>query len=371
MTLRMAVMLGVSVLGAGLTGCDTPSDESGFAGLAESGGQAEASAFLQPEPGTPLVFPDDWGPHPQHRIEWWYFTANLTTPEGRPLGVQWTQFRQALQPRPAEQAPPSPETWPMDSAWMAHGAVSFNGDHWFEEKLARGDIGHAGASAEPLRVWLDDWELASVSESGAWHLQVQGDNWGYDLTLSNTANITAHGDAGFSAKSSSGEGSMYFSLAHLRVAGTVTVDGRTLEVSGKGWFDREWSSQFLKTGQQGWDWFGLHLEDGQKLMAFRLREGDSVFSSGSWINAGGDVTSLQHEDLTLTPTAWKESARGRVPVAWHLRVPGQEVDLRVEASPGEHWNAGLFPYWESPVSVSGSHDGKGYMELTGYAEPPP
>ncbi|MGM0435312.1 MAG: lipocalin-like domain-containing protein [Pseudomonadota bacterium] len=371
MTLRMAVMLGVSVLGAGLTGCDTPSDESGFAGLAESAGQAEASAFLQPEPGTPLVFPDDWGPHPQHRIEWWYFTANLTTPEGRPLGVQWTQFRQALQPRPAEQAPPSPETWPMDSAWMAHGALSFNGDHWFEEKLARGDIGHAGASAEPFRVWLDDWELASVSESGAWHLQVQGDNWGYDLTLSNTANITAHGDDGFSAKSSSGEGSMYFSLAHLRVAGTVTVDGRTLEVSGKGWFDREWSSQFLKTGQQGWDWFGLHLEDGQKLMAFRLREGDSVFSSGSWINAGGDVTSLQHEDLTLTPTAWKESARGRVPVAWHLRVPGQEVDLRVEASPGEHWNAGLFPYWESPVSVSGSHDGKGYMELTGYAEPPP
>ncbi|MDB2666982.1 lipocalin family protein [Luminiphilus sp.] len=30
------------------------------------------------------------------------------------------------------------------------------------------------------------------------------------------------------------------------------------------------------------------------------------------------------------------------------------------------WLATAFPYWEGPVTVAGSHQGAGYLELTGY-----
>ena len=209
---------------------------------------------------------------------------------------------------------------------------------------------------------------ASVPDSRAWHLQVQADGWGYDLRLHNNGDVIAHGDEGFSAKSDSGEGSMYFSLVPIQVEGRVTLGEQILKVSGKGWFDREWSSQFLKTGQQGWDWFGLHLENGRKLMAFRLREEGSAFSSGSWINEEGEVEPLRDDELTLTPVSWKATPHGRVPVKWHLRVPQLDVDLSVAAPPGEYWNTGFYPYWESPVSITGSHRGEGYMELTGYGD---
>ncbi|PXX92466.1 carotenoid 1,2-hydratase [Marinobacter vulgaris] len=359
---------GVIVLfvAAALAGCSDSSTQGGFAGLAQQVGEVDERTFLQPQPGDRLVFPRDWGPHPQHRIEWWYLTANLETPDGKLLGLQWTQFRQALQPRPLDREPPDPETWPLEAAWMAHGAVSFEGEHWFTEKLARGDMGHAGATAEPFRVWLDDWRLQAVPGSDEWRLQVAGEDWRYDLRLANTGGIVAHGDEGFSAKSASGEGSMYFSLVDLKIEGTVTLGDKTLEVSGTGWFDREWSSQFLKAGQQGWDWFALHLETGDKLMAFQLREDDSAFLSGSWINPQRDVESVTGDELTLTPARWRETQDGRVPEEWRLKIPAQDVDLTIKAPPGDYWNSGLYPYWESPVSVTGSHEGVGYMELTGY-----
>ncbi|MDX1457483.1 MAG: lipocalin-like domain-containing protein [Marinobacter sp.] len=349
------------------SGCSDSSTGEGFAGLAQQPGDVDNSGFLQPQPGDTLTFPADWGPHPQHRIEWWYLTANLTTSDGDPLGVQWTQFRQALVPRTPETEPPDPDTWPLEAAWMAHGAVSFNGEHWFAEKLARGDVGHAGATAAPLRVWLDDWQLEAAPGAQEWRLKVHGEGWAYDLRLGNTDRMVAHGDHGFSAKSASGEGSMYFSLVDLRIEGTVTLGDDILEVSGKGWFDREWSSQFLKAGQQGWDWFALHLDGGEKLMGFRLREDGGAFLSGTWIEAGGEVDTLDSEELTLSPGRWHESEQGRVPVEWRLTIPQHDVDLTIAAPPGSYWNSGLYPYWESPVSVTGSHPGEGYMELTGYS----
>ena len=58
--------------------------------------------------------------------------------------------------------------------------------------------------------------------------------------------------------------------------------------------------------------------------------------------------------------------REGVPVRWRIEVPEQGVDLELSAPPGNYMNQGLYPYWESPVGVSGSHTGEGYMELTGY-----
>jgi predicted secreted hydrolase len=352
------VLLSVSVL---LAGCSQEPDTGGFAGLAQAIDSSQSEPFLQPGPGDRLRFPDDWGPHPQHRIEWWYLTANLKTANGEPVGVQWTQFRQAIEPRPASEQPPAAELWPLQAAWMAHAAVSLKSEHRFAEKFARGDIGQAGAVASPLDIWLDDWRL-TVQPDGALRLQVNTPEWGYDLLLRVQGEPVVHGDQGFSAKSASGEGSMYFSLVDIAISGELTLKGETQTVTGRGWFDREWSSQFLKAGQQGWDWFALHLESGDKLMAFRLRDGSGSFQSGTWIPENGDPVSLSPEELSLQELDW----RNNVPVRWRLSIPAYQVDLELSAPPGDYLNRGLFPYWESPVTVSGSHFGEGYMELTGY-----
>ena len=207
-----------------LAGCSDRPESTGFAGLAGVAESSQEVPFLQPGPGDRLRFPEDFGPHPQHRIEWWYLSANLETARGEPLGLQWTQFRQALKPRPPEASPPPAGDWPLEAAWMAHAAVSFDGEHRFAEKLARGDIGQADARAQPLAVWLDDWRLEATGHGQQWRLQVSAEDWSYDLTLTRNRPPVAHGDNGFSAKSASGEGSMYFSLVDLTVTGQVILD---------------------------------------------------------------------------------------------------------------------------------------------------
>lgn len=366
----MKCWLGLLFVLALVAGCSQDSEQAGFAGLAEVQQAESGVPFLQPAPGDRLRFPEDFGAHPQHRIEWWYLTANLETADGEPLGLQWTQFRQALTPRPEDSEAPAASAWPLDAAWMAHGAVSWRGQHRFAEKLARGDIGHAGARLEPFQVWLDDWQLTGSDPGGPWRLQVATPDWSYDLTLHLNGAPIAHGDKGFSAKSASGEGSMYFSLVDIAIEGTVTLDGETLAVRGQGWFDREWSSQLLKTGQQGWDWFALHLESGDKLMAFRLREENGAFVAGTWIADGQTPVALTGDDLSLTPEpgdgALSTPTATPTPTRWRLQLPRFEVDVQLAAPDGDYRNQGQYPYWESPVSVSGSHGGVGYMELTGY-----
>ncbi len=60
-----------------------------------------------------------------------------------------------------------------------------------------------------------------------------------------------------------------------------------IEVTGQAWMDREWSSQPLASDQTGWDWFSLHLNTGEKLMLFRLRQTDgNHYCSGNWISRG-------------------------------------------------------------------------------------
>jgi hypothetical protein len=40
----------------------------------------------------PMSFPEDHGPHPDFRSEWWYYTGNLKTSTGRHVGFQLTFF---------------------------------------------------------------------------------------------------------------------------------------------------------------------------------------------------------------------------------------------------------------------------------------
>ncbi|MEX0605313.1 MAG: lipocalin-like domain-containing protein [Marinobacter sp.] len=356
------VLMALTIL---LSACSDSSStpDAGFAGL----GETSSDNFRQPSVDDVISLPQDLGVHPQHRIEWWYLTANLKTADGRSLGLQWTQFRRGLK---AAASVDQPQTdWNMNAAWMSHAAVSVDGEHRFSERLARGGTRQAGATGQPFNVWLDDWQLREVDGSKEqWQLTVTEDNWSYNLLIAPRRDIVRHGQDGFSTKSADGQGSMYFSFVDLAIEGDVTLDGETYAVSGQGWFDREWSSQFLRADQDGWDWLALHLDSGAKVMAFRLRERDGFYQSGTWVSPTGEVRALTPDQLSLEPGRLRDTRAGSLPEQWQLSIPSEGLDITVTVPPGDYWNNGVFPYWESPVSAEGTHKGVGYLELTGYQE---
>ncbi len=322
----------------------------GFAGLG-----TDADGFTVPDPNPQFDFPADHGAHPDYRIEWWYLTANLTAEDGTPYGLQWTLFRSAL-------APEAGEGWTAPQLWMGHAAVTTPDNHYVTERLARGGIGQAGVTADPFEAWIDDWVL-----EGDWdtlRMTASAPDFAYDMALTAQGPLIFHGDAGYSVKSAAGQASYYYSQPFFAIEGTLQLPEGDIAVTGNAWLDREWSSQPLADNQTGWDWFSLSFDDGHKMMGFRLQQTDgNNFTSATWISPDGDTTPYTDGALVATPLAMNDDD---VPVRWRVELPAQGVDVTVEAINENAWMTTSVPYWEGPVTVTGSHAGIGYLEMTGY-----
>ncbi|WP_446753355.1 lipocalin-like domain-containing protein [Vreelandella sulfidaeris] len=401
MVLQSTVLRAIAILVIALLtlhGCNADDQASppnaGFAGLGQ-----DADGFQHASPRQSLNLPKDFpqahAAHPDYRIEWWYLTANLEDASGESLGLQWTLFRQALMP-PNER--PAPTPWSADQLWMAHMAISQGEQHKVAERFGRSHSqapllasqgSQAGVIASPFHAWLDDWQLKANQEAASTdfnHLALtaysgEGESrFGYSLTLTAKGPLVLHGEQGFSQKAANGQGSMYYSQPFWQIDGDVTINGETKTVSGRGWLDREWSSQLLDARQSGWDWLSIHLDDGHKLMVFQLRGGGDSgtasnepaadYRSGTWITPQGDTTPLTNSDITLTPLTTTPVAGRDIPTRWRLEVPSVDVDVSVEAPYANRWMTTSVPYWEGEVVVNdhsnGEVLGEGYLEMTGY-----
>lgn len=336
-----------------------------FAGLGTS-----AEGFDLPVPDHEFTFPQDHGPHPQFRIEWWYLTSNLTGTDGRDYGIQWTLFRSALRPEEAA-------GWQSPQIWMAHAALTTPDTHHVAERYSRGGIGTAGVTADPFMAWIDDWQMTGRADTGeealsALSLTARGTDFRYDLTLAADGPLVLHGNRGYSMKSPDGRASYYYSQPQYTVTGTIDTPSGPMEVTGTAWLDREWSSQPLGDNQSGWDWIALTLESGEKLMAAQVRSSDEAregYRIGTWIAADGTPTPLPPDALTLTPGKATRIGEITLPTRWRIKLPDQQVDVTIDAINPNAWMGTSMAYWEGPVTVSGSHKGRGYLEMTGYGGP--
>jgi len=348
-------------LALALTGCDQQAPpEQGFAGL---GNQAEQ--FTPVTPGREFAFPADHAPHPGFRIEWWYITANLKDEKGQDFGVQWTLFRNALR------AGAQGSGWNDGTIWMGHAAVTSASQHYAAERYARGGVEQAGVKLAPFSAWIDDWSMNSDTPAtdplASMQLKANGAQFGYQLQLTSTKPLVLQGQQGFSQKSEQGQASYYYSQPYFQANGELTIDGKRYQVSGPAWLDREWSSQPLTANQTGWDWFSVHLDGGDELMLYRMRQKQGEpYLTGTWISANGDTQQLHAKDISLEPLANTEVAGHKMPTRWSVKIPGKGLDITTEALNPKAWMGLQIPYWEGPITLSGSHKGVGYLEMTGY-----
>lgn len=338
-----------------------------------------ASDYAHVEGPPKITFPQAFGPRPDFQTEWWYYTGNLQTQDGRRFGFQLTFFRRAVTPMQDWQARAS--DWATNQIYMAHFTVTdvaAQQFHYFE-RFERGAAGLAGASVEPgFQVWLHDWSVQQTAKD-TYHLRANAGGISLNLSLVDRKGPVLQGAQGYSQKGpQKGNASIYFSQTHLESQGTVTVDGQTYPVSGLSWMDREISTSALSKGQVGWDWFALHLDDGSELMAYVLRRSDGsvdAFSNGTLVRPDGTTLHLAKEDFQVIPIGtWKSPHSGGVyPAHWTVRVPGQNLELQIQPLLADQELNVSFIYWEGAVQVSGTSGGRavagyGYVEMTGYAK---
>lgn len=352
--------MNVKILTAGLVCLAGPLGAQGFAGLGTA-----ADGFAVPERPAIFAFPQDHGPHPDYRIEWWYLTATLTGADGADYGVQWTLFRSALAPREAS-------GWDAPQLWMAHAGLTTSEAHFSAERLARGGIGQAGATPDPFTAWIDDWAMTATDPQAAdaldaLNVTARGPDFAYDLDLSATGPLIFHGEGGYSVKSAEGQASYYYSQPFYTVTGTLTLPDGPVSVAGTAWLDREWSSQPLSDRQDGWDWVSLQFDGGARMMGFTLRQTDgSAYTAATWIEPDGTTQSYADGALSMTPLRETTVAGRQVPTEWRIELPDRGLDVTTVPLNPQAWMDVSVSYWEGPIRMTGSHPGRGYLEMTGY-----
>ncbi|MGC2659066.1 MAG: lipocalin-like domain-containing protein [Bryobacteraceae bacterium] len=328
-------------------------------------------------PGYQYDFPRDHFDHPDYQREWWYYTGNLHTADGRKFGFELTFFREGVDVK----APPR-DIWDPSQIYFAHLALSDleGGKFYHVERLNRAGPGLAGVSLAQQTYWNGNWQVHWTSlTTGEQQLRAVADNFALQLNLDPKKPFVINGKNGVSQKGPlPGEASHYISFTRLEANGTLNYNGTAYSVDGLAWMDHEFFSEQLGENIAGWDWFAIQLDDGQEVMLYRLRTKSGAadpYSSGTHVDASGKGNFLS--DFALRPAKyWTSPSTGaKYPVSWTISVPGLALHLdehtRLNDQELASQNRFTPTYWEGAVEYAGTmHQkpvkGVGYLEMTGY-----
>jgi predicted secreted hydrolase len=332
---------------------------------------AEDSRFAIVSPGHALMFPRDYGAHPDFRIEWWYVTGWLETEDKKTLGFQITFFRSST-----GHNPDNPSQFAPKQLIIAHAALSDPaiGRLIYDEKSARAGFDLVYAEESDTNVKLDDWYFLRDSK-GLYQAEINADKFNMRLSLIPTQKMLLQGENGFSRKGSNIEqASYYYSEPHLKVTGSIAHQGKLLTVTGHAWLDHEWSSELLDSRADGWDWVSMNLFDGSSLTAFQIRDkdGEKLWAYAKFRNAVGEVLFYGLEQVEFIPQrVWQSPHTNTVyPVEMHIRTGEIEwrlIPLFDDQELDSRGTTGAV-YWEGAVRIFQEQRsvGQGYLELTGY-----
>ncbi len=332
-----------------------------------------AQDFTDVSPDYRPKFPGDFFYKKDFRIQWWYFTGHLTDKDGREFGYELTFFVVGVQKREYT------SQFGVDNIYISHFAVSDVGGKkfYYADMADSGAFRFSGADAQRLRVWVGENRL----EGGAKTMQLSAFDkdkaLAIDLDLEADTTLVLNGEGGYSRKSeeSPAMASIYFSYPSMKTEGRLRIGNRSFAVSGKSWFDREFSSRELGKNQAGWDWFAIQLEDNREIMLYEIRNKNGSsdrYSSGTFVYPDGAYRHLSKDDYSITALDHYKSEHtgAHYPSKWKIAIPSENISLVVTPLIKDQElvaarSTGNY-YWEGTCEVTGNEKGRAYVELTGY-----
>jgi predicted secreted hydrolase len=369
---------------------------------------AASPVATRPADPVAISLPRDDGPH-DRLTEWWYYTGHLQTHEEdgtrRWFGFEAVVFRAERGAVPVAWAShlaltdesgnrffyaqrsevgPGADRSPRDVAGVPAG-FDLNVGGLNPVLIARG----APAVAAPWRLagadGTDRIEAALTPEEAA----LAGASFGLTLDLRATKPPALHDVDGFVDFGQAGS-SYYYSRTRMTATGTLTLDGRVLNVDGIAWFDHQWGD-FVSVGGGGWDWFAVNLDDGTDLTVSVVRDEHAIpiLQYGTLVRPSGEVINLGDESrlgVVDSFSSWTSPLSGRsYPISRQILVDDQVYDLLTTVADQEldtRATTGVI-YWEGSQTVEVSRldeatgnvirtgAGRAYVEVTRYDPPSP
>ena len=298
-----------------------------------------------------VQLPRDDAPHESY-MEWWYYNGHLVTEGGDRYSFHFSIFVINA----------------LATHTVAHASFvdQQTGRHYASQKRTTGNPSRGVENGFDFE--LGDWRM--TGRDGNDRLRASGDDFTFNLHLSGATAPVMQGGTGLLDFELAGK-SYYYSRPRMQISGAVKVGSEIRNVTGMGWFDHQWGD--FEVNQLGWDWFAIQLDDGSDIMIYQLFDSSGLPVLGSGTHTRDGLTSvLTAEDFEVTVTDhWVSERTGiRYPMGWLMEIPGQSVSLRVAPvirnSEFDGRVTSYMVYWEGAVDISGTQQGRGFVELSGY-----
>jgi predicted secreted hydrolase len=217
---------------------------------------------------------------------------------------------------------------------------------------------------------IGDWVMSGAK--GEDRIQGKTDDFSFNLDLKSQLPPVFQGGTGLLDFKKAGT-SYYYSRTRMTMDGYAGVGGHVQPVTGVAWFDHQWGD--FRTTVFGWEWFAVQLDDGTDIMLYQLYDGDKrpMLVSGT-VTRGGHTRVLSKTDVVAVAQGdWLSPVSGvQYPLEWLIEIPEDKIKINLtpvhRASEFDGRKTTYNLYWEGAMRVSGSHQGKGFLEVKPLSE---
>lgn len=308
---------------------------------------------------------------PGFRSQWWYFTGHLKDSKGNEYGFEQTFFGIGVNKKIFK------SRFGLNNLFISHSALTdiSKKRFLFNDKIDRGAFETSFAKKDRLEIKVLTDKLSG--EMSKMYLESINENFQLNLRLAVLKDYILNGKNGYSNKLYGCEtcASLYFSVPRMSVEGHIKIDGKSIDVTGEAWFDREINSDYEQSRIAGWDWFAVMFDDETEMMLYLIRGADGKIdksSSGIIIDKDNKTEQLDIEDIEVKNLDYYKSPKtGSVyPSRWKIEIPGKNINIYIKTDVADQefnsYGTTFNHYYEGKASVSGNKKGKAYVELTGY-----
>jgi len=317
----------------------------------------------------PIKFPSDHGAH-DNIIEWWYFNGHLWDKNKNRYAFMDTLFRANNK----KVNIPFLRRLPAKYVCFAHSIVTDLKKKKSEKSVQSVALASKDSFKKPLLYvnYLDPMIVSGFFSStieqlseNRFHIKTDS----LDLTLTSKKQPMLEGGKGHI--NVCGRDSYYYSLTDMETSGIIKIGTDWVAVTGQSWMDHQWADVSYTKDQ--WTWFSLQLDNGMEIMCVEYLDKKDKSYLVDVLDKNNKHTSLNKLNLTATKKEWQSlTTKAKYPLEWEIEIPELNIKLKTDALiNNQEMVFGDINYWEGPLSITGSVDGKkvsgrGFMELVGY-----
>ncbi len=284
---------------------------------------------------------------------WWYITGYFTE-EGKPEKLYSYQFT-VIRPKVLFITP-----------WILQLAITdvSTGKHHFTQRMKLSDP-EVYVTEDSVH-YLDFAHLKR--EADHMHLVVNAETFDLDMVLDKGKGATWHADDGVLVMGGAQDPkrrTVYYSYTNMPSRGKVVLrdpqgQKRTMQVTGKSWFDRQWGPYELIKANTHWEWFSLRFFDDEEVMLFAFPQCN--YFDGTFVGKNKERKLVR--DYTLTPKGYTGAAGMQFTKGWEFFMPGiKEEKYEIRPLTDGQLNLAYFELIAAIINPAGEQVGLCMVEL--------